>query len=166
MKENADHKIWKPLVIGLLKFTVAGIGVLIVLLVAIFVLLSVYTQIPKPMKAAALPRELSTFGQTVTSFQHYDLGGFIDSEYLWRIEAPASTIQAIIQQKQMSQTNTVPSAFYDMAVIGWPDSLPANAEAFQSRGFLGDARGQDGMHYFLLHDKQKGQAYVWVKNNF
>jgi hypothetical protein len=166
MKENTNHGIWKSLAIGLLKFTIACVSVLIVALVTIFVLLSAYAKIPKPMKATALPSELSTFGQTVASFHHYDLGGFIDSEYLWRFDTDTKTLASITRQLQLSPTNTVPSAFYDMSVIGWPDSLPANAEAFQSRGFLGDARGQDGMHYFLLHDKQKGHAYVWVKNNF
>jgi hypothetical protein len=120
------------------------------------VLISAFTMllvsIPHPMKKASVPTHLTQFEQDIAAFYHYDLGGFIDSEELWRIEA--------------SPTNSVPPTFYAMSPIGWPDALPPGGEAFQSTGFVGDDRGHDGMHYFLLHDKQQGKAFVWVKQNF
>ncbi len=31
---------------------------------------------------------------------------------------------------------------------------------------MDDARGDDGSHYFLLHDTARSRAYVLVKKNF
>ncbi len=141
----------------------ALIAVAMVLIIA-FSLFLVW--LPLPMRKASVPSELTQFTPGITAFYRYDLGGFIDTEYLWRIEAPPTTIAAVAHQLKLLPTNTVPSTFYAMSPIGWPDSLPTDAEAFQSKDFLGDARGQDGVHYFLLHDKRQGKAYVWVKQNF
>jgi len=149
-----------------LHSTLRKLGVLLGGFALIFVFALLLVRIPLPMKKAPVPTELTQFERNITAFYHYDLGGFIDSEFLWRIEAAPDTIAEIVQRLKLFQTNAVPTAFYKMSPIGWPDSLPADAGAFQSIGFVGDGRGHDGMHYFLLHDKHQGKAYVWVKYNF
>jgi hypothetical protein len=123
-----------------------------------------------PARPDALPAELrETLGPSaarVAGFYHYDLGGFIDREWLWRIDAQPDVVTLMVSGLALRATSDVPAAFWRMPPRYWPRSMPAGAEAFRSRAFSGDARGPDGVHYFLLHDKTADRAFVWLKNNF
>lgn len=123
-----------------------------------------------PAQPDDLPRELreslGVEGAQAVAFYIYDLGGFIDREWLWRIDAKADLIAQVVAGLKLRRTDAVPPAFWRMAPHYWPRSLPAGAEAFHSQGFVADGRGQDGPHYFLLYDKTRQRAFVWFKNNF
>ncbi len=117
-----------------------------------------------------LPRELrETLGvedARAVTFYAYDLGGFIDRQWLWRIDATPNHIAQVIAGLKLRRTDAVPPSFLRMAPHYWPRSLPTGAEAFQSIGFTAGGRGQDGAYYFLLYDKAHDRAFVWFKNNF
>lgn len=101
-----------------------------------------------------------------TAFYLYDLGGLFDTQSLWRIDANSKTIALVVSRLHLQKVHTVPQRFWRRPPYYWPRSMIAGAEAFQSPMFYGDERGPDGSHYFLLHDKTQGRAYVWVKDNF
>lgn len=123
-----------------------------------------------PAQPDDLPPELrETLGVEdahAVTFYAYDLGGFIDREWLWRIHARADLIAQVIAGLKLRRTDAVPPSFWRMAPHYWPRSLPTGAEAFHSPGFTADGRGQDGAYYFLLYDKAHQRAFVWFKNNF
>lgn len=124
----------------------------------------------RPARPDALPTELiEVLGMNaprVAAFYRYDRGGFIDQECLWRIDARPDMVAQIIDGLGLHPTQTVPPGFWRMPPHYWPRAMPARGEAFQSPMFPADGRGRDGSHYFLLHDRAKNQAFVWVKDNF
>jgi hypothetical protein len=123
-----------------------------------------------PARADPLPPQLAdilgTNGSRVVAFYRYDRGGFIDHEWLWRVDTDSNMVELMVTKLDLQPTNTVPRQFWRLPPFYWPRSMPADAVAFQSRLFWGDQRGPDGSHYFLLHDRQRKRAFVWVKDNF
>jgi len=113
-----------------------------------------------------LTHALGAEASRVGAFYRYDLGGFIDHEWLWRIHAKPEVIALVVAGLDLQPANAVPPRFWRMPPHYWPRSMPPGALAFQSRSFAGDRRGPDGSHYFLLHDQKEGRALVWVKDNF
>jgi hypothetical protein len=100
------------------------------------------------------------------AFYDYDLGGFIDREYLWRIDGPPAVVAALVAGLGLAPAPAVPEAFWRMPPADWPGAMPADGEAFASPDFTAEGRGRDGLHYFLVHDRRAGRAFVWVKDNF
>jgi hypothetical protein len=123
-----------------------------------------------PARQDPLPPELShslgTNAASVTAFYRYDLRGFIDHEWLWRIDANQEIIKIVIENLKLQKTNTVSPRFWQMPPHYWPRSMTAGAEAFQSTTFSSESRGFDGNHFFLVHDRTQDKAFVWFKSNF
>ena len=113
-----------------------------------------------------LAQTLGTNALLVTAFYRYDRGGFIDQEWLWRLDAKPEGMAMVVSGLGLRSTNQVPQSFWRMSPHYWPRSMPAGGEAFQSPMFTADSRGADGAHYLLVHDKAQGRAFVWVKDNF
>ena len=105
-------------------------------------------------------------GSSSARFYSYSLGGFIDEEALWRIDGDRATIDAMLQALGLAKTDTIPDRFWRLRPYYWPKRSFSGAEAYRSHGFEADERGQDGVHYFAVHDPAKGRAYIWVKDNF
>ena len=145
-----------------------GIGVGAAFLLFIGVVFARF--VDRPAHPVALSPELAhalgTNASLVTAFYRYDRGGFIDHEYLWRIDATPEAMALVVSGLGLHSTNTVPRDFWRMPPHYWPRSMPAGGVAFQSSMFSGDSRGPDGAHYFLVHDKTQRRAFVWVKDNF
>lgn len=96
----------------------------------------------------------------------YSLGGFIDREYLWRIDGAPDAIAAVIEELEMEEAKTIPDSFWKMPPYYWPRKLSEGAKPYGSAGFVNKEHGHDGEHYFLLHDTRANRAYVWFKDNF
>lgn len=130
--------------------------------------LSRYRDIPsKPDEAPKfISSALDTNAQSIAAFYQYDLGGFIDHQWLWRIDASTEAIEAIVTRLKLRTTTAVPTKFWRMPPSYWPRSTPIEGDAYQSDGFRAGERGNDGLHYFLVHDKVQGRAFVWFKLNF
>jgi hypothetical protein len=99
-------------------------------------------------------------------FYSYPLGGFIDQESLWRIDGDRTTIESGLFRLGLARTDTIPDEFWRLCPYYWPKGSFSGAEAYRSAVFEAGERGQDGVHYFAVHDPAKGRAYVWVKDNF
>ena len=123
-----------------------------------------------PARAVPLVSELSdalgTNAAGVSAFYRYDLGGFIDHEWLWRLDAKPDVVAFVVSGLDLRRTNAVPPQFWQMPPHYWPRSMSTGAEAFQSPSFSATSRGPDGNHYFLLYDKTQERAFVWLKSNF
>jgi len=114
----------------------------------------------------ALSRQLEADASSVGAFYQYDLGGFIDHQWLWRIDAKPDVVAHIVASLNLQPTDVVPPRFWQMPPHYWPRKMPTDAKAFQSPLFPADQRGPDGNHYFLLHDEAQNRAFVWFKRNF
>jgi hypothetical protein len=135
-----------------------------------FAVLVYARHVDRPARPDQLPSELAdvlgTHASRLTTFYRYDLGGFIDHQWLWRIDAMPDVVALVVSGLGLRSTNAVPQRFWRMPPHYWPRAMPVSGEAFQSPAFSADSRGPDGSHYFLLYDKAHGSAYVWVKSNF
>ena len=145
-----------------------SVGVFVAVFVFAAVVFARFVDMPARPKALSveLAQVLGTNASLVTAFYRYDRGGFIDHEWLWRIDATPEAIALVVSGLGLRSTNAVPRDFWRMPPHYWPRSMPAGGEAFQSPMFSGDGRGPDGAHYFLVHDKAQSRAFVWVKDNF
>jgi hypothetical protein len=101
-----------------------------------------------------------------TKFYSYSLGGYIDEESLWRIDGDRVAIEAAISGLGLQRTDSIPQEFWRFLPYYWPKKRFSGAVAYRSPFFEGSQRGQDGLHYFAVHDPASNRAYVWVKDNF
>lgn len=135
-----------------------------------FIALVYSRHVDKPAQRDALPLELThalgTNTSRVAAFYQYDLGGFIDHDWLWRIDAKPDLVTLVVSGLGLQITNVVPQRFWQMPPHYWPRAFPTDGEAFQSPAFSADNRGPDGNYFFLLHDKTHERAFVWFKSNF
>ena len=145
-----------------------GIGVCAAFFVFISVVFARFVDRPAHPEALSpqLVHALGTNASLVTAFYRYDRGGFIDHEWLWRIDATPEAMALVVSGLGLHSTNAVPRDFWRMPPHYWPRAMPAGGVAFQSSMFSEDTRGPDGAHYFLVHDKTQSRAFVWVKDNF
>ena len=102
-------------------------------------------------------------GRGIARFHNYSLGGFLNSESLWRVDAAADVLETVATKLGMSQTDHAPAEFWNMSPYYWPHSLPAGARLYATPGF-DKARG--GTYYFMLIDAQRSLAVVWIKSYF
>ena len=145
-----------------------AVGVCVALFVFIGVAFARFVDRPSQPDALSpeLAHALGTNASLVTAFYRYDHGGFIDHEWLWRIDATPEAMALVVSGLGLHSTNAVPRDFWRMPPHYWPRAMPAGGVAFQSSMFSEDTRGPDGAHYFLVHDKTQSRAFVWVKDNF
>lgn len=126
--------------------------------------------VDRPARPDPLPAELSAAlgpdAAGVGAFFAYDLGGFIDRQWLWRLDATPATIDRLVSAFTLAPTTPVPDRFWRMPPHYWPRGATPSQRAYRSPRFSGEDRGPDGDHYFLLHDLAEGRAFLWVKNNF
>jgi hypothetical protein len=96
-------------------------------------------------------------------------GGFIDSQYLWRVEIGLELIPAIMRQfdlRELQVADDVPSGFWRQWPYWWRPPRTGAARYFIRPGFEGNARGDDAGHYLMAYDEAHKVLYVWHKNNF
>lgn len=96
----------------------------------------------------------------------YPLGGFIDKDFLWRIDGTEASIASVIRALDMKPSATIPKAFWSRPPYYWPQAQRNGMIAYRSSGFADDNRGDDGEHFFLIHDTDTNRAYVWFRDNF
>lgn len=102
----------------------------------------------------------------ISAFYRYDLGGFIDSEYLWRVDADEETINLLADGLKLQSAASIPDDFLRMPPHYWPRTFDSTWKTFSSPGFRADTRGGDGQFYFMLIDGSRHTAFVWYKDNF
>jgi hypothetical protein len=131
-----------------------------------FVALLGITLVDWPVWPDAVPQPLlqATGGHrdAIERFHYYYLGGFIDHDWLWRIDARPEVLQTITEKLGLSKVANAPPDFWLMPPYYWPQSLPPGAQLYSTPGF---SRGA-GDQYLMLVDAQRGLAVVWVKQLF
>jgi hypothetical protein len=134
--------------------------------VVAFVALMGVTFVDWPSWPDAVPDPLlqATGGHrgAIEKFHYYYLGGFIDHEWLWRIDARPEVLQSLAQKLGLSKAVSAPPNFWLMPPYYWPRKLPPGAQLYATPGF---SRGA-GDQYFMFVDAQRGLAVVWVKQLF
>jgi hypothetical protein len=98
----------------------------------------------------------------IERFHCYDLGGFIDHDWLWRIDARSDVLQSIAPSVGLEKVDSVPPGFWEMPPYYWPRNLPPGAQLYSTPGFSHGA----GEQYFMLIDARHRLAVVWVKSLF
>jgi hypothetical protein len=101
-----------------------------------------------------------------TKFYSYSLGGFIDNESLWRIDGDRAAIESAIHGLGLQRADSIPREFWRLRPYYWPKKHFSGAVGYRSPLFEASRRGQDGLHYFAVHDPASNRLYVWVKDNF
>ncbi len=125
----------------------------------------------KTMPARPVAQELKdAVGEEVSqvkAFSSFRLGGFLNSDYLWRFEAGPETVALIVTELNLKPAGVVEKAFWEQPPEDWPKAMPVGGEAYRSDGFRFPPRvAGDGRHYFLVYDKERGVVYVWFMDNF
>ncbi len=97
-----------------------------------------------------------------------DLGGFIDSEYAWRIDLSAAQCDQVVAELGLVTmgSGSVPREFYLAFPRAWRPQYTGDSQYFSTAGFPANHRGADGQHYFVMYDAKLGHMYVWLKRNF
>jgi len=131
-----------------------------------FVALSVATFADWPVWPDAVPGPLLQTAagdhSGIKTFHTYYLGGFIDRDWLWRIDARPEVLQTVASKLGLSPVQTAPEGFWQMPPYYWPRSLPPGAKVYSTPGFSHGA----GVQYCMLVDPNRGTAVVWVKSLF
>lgn len=131
-----------------------------------FVAILAATLVDWPVWPDAVPRPLleATGGHpgVIERFHSYDMGGFIDHDWVWRIDARPEVLHAMVPKLGLDKVASAPPDFWLMPPYYWPRSLPPGAELYSTPGF---SRGA-GDQYFMLIDARRGLAVVWVKSLF
>ncbi len=142
------------------KYALAGIATILAIVFTIQYIKTLdFSPQPDPLPSALT-------GLNITNFYSYDLGGFIDTQEAWRIDANETEVIAVASRLDLQEVREVPKEFFSSRPSWWPNSLPKNYRAWTSSGFVANKRGQDGNHTFLLYDQDLEQGYIWLKNNF
>lgn len=103
----------------------------------------------------------------VEQFHTYDLGGYLDTERLFRFKAAPAVVAGLtrVMELEAVPAGNVPPAFWRKPPHWWPGRPAPGGRYFKSFDFHPDRRGPDGRHYFVVQDPA-GWVYVWVKDNF
>jgi len=98
----------------------------------------------------------------------YSLGGYVDSEYLWRMEASPERVAMLAKHWALLPVGKerVPRQFWRMPPNWWSPAAIGNVDFLASEGFTATERGIDGEHFFVMHDRSQKLLYVWCKINF
>lgn len=99
-------------------------------------------------------------------FYSYGLGGFIDTQYLWRVDGDREAIESLMTRLKLQKTDAIPDEFWRVRPYYWPKKDFNGSEAYRSPSFSASSRGRDGRHFFAVYDPDKNRAYVWLKDNF
>lgn len=152
----------RPLGATHMRRVLAGIGLCVVNLVVMR-----YVDWPeRPDEIAIALRQAVGSTSGITAFRAYDLGGFIDREWLWRFDGTDDAVARVVRALQLRPAVSVPAQFWRMPPYYWPRSRPTDVLAYQSDAFTADGRGRDGQHFFLVYDRRRRRVFVWFKDNF
>jgi hypothetical protein len=104
----------------------------------------------------------------VSDAKVYNLGGFMDTEHVWRQTLSAEQVDRIFPEYRLQPVpvDKVPRTFWKSFPYWWRPRADANCRYWSTADFPATERGPDGNHYFAMYDSQKQWFYVWLKSNF
>jgi hypothetical protein len=101
-----------------------------------------------------------------TKVNVYELGGFLDSTYLVRIDAPPATLAALGRKIGKSSTMSPGALFFSFAPYWWPKSMPAGGKVYRTLDQPFSTYPGDGTFYTMLVDPTGTRAWIHVFHGF
>jgi len=101
-----------------------------------------------------------------TKVNVYELGGFLDTAYLMRIDAPQATLTALGHKIGMSSTKSPGAKFFSFAPYWWPKSMPKGSKVFRTLDQPFSTYPGDGTYYTMLVDASGTRAWIHVFHGF
>ena len=98
----------------------------------------------------------------------YDLGSFIDSEYVWRLKVSDTGLASVLEEYKMTTVPAaeIPAAFFDAFPADWRPPSNSTCQGYSTVDFPLLNRGPETTHFFGMHDPETSYLYVWCKSNF
>jgi hypothetical protein len=101
-----------------------------------------------------------------TKVNVYELGGFLDTAYLVRIDAPQVTLTALGRKIGKSSTKSPGALFFSFAPYWWPKSMPKGGKVFRTLDQPFSTYPGDGTYYTMLVDASGTRAWIHVFHGF
>lgn len=101
-----------------------------------------------------------------TKVNVYELGGFLDSAYLVRIDAPPSTLTALGLKIGKSSTKSPGGKFFSFAPYWWPKSMPKGGKVYRTVEEEFTTYPGDGEYLTMLVDPSGSRAWIHVFHGF
>ena len=101
-----------------------------------------------------------------TKVNVYELGGFLDSAYLVRIDAPPATLTALGRQIGKSSTKSPGEKFFSFAPYWWPKSMPKGGKVYRTVDQEFTTYPGDGEFITMLVDPSGSRAWIHVFHGF
>ena len=101
-----------------------------------------------------------------TKVNVYELGGFLDSAYLVRIDAHPATLAALGRKIGKSSTMSPGALFFSFAPYWWPKSMPAGGKVYRTLDQPFSTYPGDGTFYTMLVDPTGTRAWIHVFHGF
>jgi hypothetical protein len=101
-----------------------------------------------------------------TKVNVYELGGFLDSAYLVRIDAPPATLAALGRKIGKSSTKSPGALFFSFAPYWWPKSMPAGGKVYRTVDQAFTTYPGDGEFLTMLVDPSGSRAWIHVFHGF
>lgn len=101
-----------------------------------------------------------------TKVNVYELGGFLDSAYLVRIDAPPATLTALGRKIGKSSTKSPGGKFFSFAPYWWPKSMPRGGKIYRTVEQEFTPYPGDGEFLTMLVDPSGTRAWIHVFHGF
>ncbi|MFM7186244.1 MAG: hypothetical protein ACKO14_00350 [Armatimonadota bacterium] len=101
-----------------------------------------------------------------TKVNVYELGGFLDSAYLVRIDAPPATLAALGRKIGKSSTRSPGGKFFSFAPYWWPKSMPKGGKVYRTVEQEFTTYPGDGEFLTMLVDPSGTRAWIHVFHGF
>ncbi len=101
-----------------------------------------------------------------TKVNVYDLGGFLDSAYLVRIDAPPATLAALGNKIGKMSTKSPGGKFFSFAPYWWPKSMPTGGKIYRTVDQPFSTYPGDGEYITMLVDPTGSRAWIHVFHGF
>jgi hypothetical protein len=101
-----------------------------------------------------------------TKVNVYELGGFLDSAYLVRIDAPPATLTALGRKIGKSSTKSPGGKFFSFPPYWWPKSMPKGGKVYRSVDQEFTTYPGDGEFLTMLVDPSGSRAWIHVFHGF
>jgi hypothetical protein len=101
-----------------------------------------------------------------TKVNVYELGGFLDSAYLVRIDAHPATLAALGRKIGKSSTKSPGAMFFSFAPYWWPKSMPAGGKVYRTVDQAFTTYPGDGEFLTMLVDPSGSRAWIHVFHGF
>ena len=101
-----------------------------------------------------------------TKVNVYELGGFLDSAYLVRIDAPPATLTALGRKIGKSSTKSPGGKFFSFAPYWWPKSMPKGGKVYRTVEQEFTTYPGDGDFLTMLVDPSGTRAWIHVFHGF